>query len=155
MRRSALENKYYRNKSEETYKAYKKQRNFTNILLKKEKKRYFSNLKLNNFTDNKKFWNTVKPLFSNCGGGSQKITFVKDDKIISNDKDVAETFNEFFKNSVKSLNISQNRHLINDTGNLTDPVEIAMKKIEKHPSIIDIKELMEVNTEFSFSNEHF
>ena len=151
MRRSALENKYYRNKSEETYKAYKKQRNFTNKLLKKEKKRYFSNLKLNNFTDNKKFWNTVKPLFSNCGGGSQKITLVKDDKIISNDKDVAETFNEFFKNSVKSLNISQNRHLINDTGNLTDPVEIAMKKFEKHPSIIDIKELMEVNTEFSFS----
>ena len=42
--------------------------------MKKEKKRYFSNLDMNNYTDNNMFWNTVKPLCSNYGGGSQKIT---------------------------------------------------------------------------------
>ena len=47
MRRSALENKYYKKKSIDTYKAYKKQRNFTSKLMKKEKKSYFSNLNLN------------------------------------------------------------------------------------------------------------
>ena len=151
MRRSALENKYYREKSKETYKAFKKQKNFTNKLTRKEKRRYFNNLHMNNFTDNKKFWKTVKPLFSNCGGGSQKITLVKDDKIISNDKEIAETFNEFFKNSVKSLNIPENRYLINNTGNLSDSVEIAVTKFENHPSVIDIKEMIEVDTEFSFS----
>ena len=104
-----------------------------------------------NFTDNKKFWNTVKPLFSNSGGGSQKITLVKDDKIISSDKEVAETFNDFFKNSVKSLNISENNCLKTDTKNLTDPIKIAIKKFEKHPSIIDIKEMADLGTEFSFS----
>ena len=55
---------------------------------------------MNNYTDNKKFWNTVKPLFSTYGGGSQKITLVKDDNIISNDEEVAETFNKFFIDSV-------------------------------------------------------
>ena len=51
---------------------------------------------MNNYTDNKKFWKTVKPLFSNCGGGSQKITLIEDGEIISNDQEVAETFNTFF-----------------------------------------------------------
>ena len=151
LRRSALENKYYRNKSAETYKIYKKQKNYTNKLMKREKRKYFNNLHMNNFTDNKKFWKTEKPLFSNTGGGSQKITLVKNDKIISSDKEVADTFNEFFKNSVESLNISENRYLINDTGNLDDPVEIAIKKFENHPSIIDIKQMIDLGTKFSFS----
>ena len=70
MRRSVLENKYYRDKLPESKKAYRKHQNYTNKLIKKEKKKYFSNLNMNNYTDNKKFWNTVKPLFSNYGGGS-------------------------------------------------------------------------------------
>ncbi len=119
--------------------------------MKKEKSRYFNNLHMNNFTDNKKFWNTVKSLFSNSGGGSQKITLLKDDKIISNDKEVAETFNDFFKNSVELLNISENKYLVNDTGNLVDPVEVAIKKFQNHPSIIDIKKMIELGTTFSFS----
>ena len=40
--------------------------------LKREKRNYFSNLNMDNYTDNKNFWNTVKPLFSNYGGGGQK-----------------------------------------------------------------------------------
>ena len=72
MRRSALQNKYYRDRSPETTKAYKKQRNYTNKLMKKEKKRYYANLNMKNYTDNKKIWNTVKPLFSNYNGGSKK-----------------------------------------------------------------------------------
>ena len=78
---------------------------------------------MNNFTDNKKFWSTVKPLFSNWDGGAQKITLVKDDEIISNDKEIADTFNEFFKNSVKSLNIPENRYLMENIGHLSDPIE--------------------------------
>ena len=42
MRRSALENKYNRDRSAETGKAYRKQRNYTNKLMKKEKKKYFT-----------------------------------------------------------------------------------------------------------------
>ena len=106
---------------------------------------------MNNYTDNKKFWNTVKPLFSNVGGGSQKITLVKGDNIISNDEEVAETFNNFFINSVDSLNISENKVLLSSTDDLTDPVKIVLQKYEHHPSIIDIKEKVTVETKFLFS----
>ena len=150
MKRSTLKNKLYTNKSADTDRAYKKQRNYTNRLLKREKKKYFHNLDTKNFTDNKKIWNTVKPLFSNSNGGSQKITLVNGDQIISNDDEIAKTFNEFFIDSVKSLNINGNVDIINNVGNLSDPIAIALKKFECHPSIIDIIEKVEVNSKFSF-----
>ena len=63
------------------------------MLLNKEKRDlYFSNLNMNNYTDKKRFWNIVKQLFSNYNGGSQKITLVKDENIISNDEELAKTF---------------------------------------------------------------
>ena len=64
MRRSALKNKYLKNKSEESLKAFKKQKNFTRRLAKKERVKYFANLDINKYTDNIKFWNTVKPMLS-------------------------------------------------------------------------------------------
>ena len=58
---------------------------------------------MRNYTDNKKFWNTVKPLFSNYNGGSQKITLVEDDNIISNDEDIVRILNNYFVDSVISM----------------------------------------------------
>ena len=85
MRRSALEKKHYQTRTAESKKAYRKQKNYTDKLMKKEKKRFFSSLDLNNFTDNQKFWNTVKPLFSKTAVGSRKFTLVKDENVVSDD----------------------------------------------------------------------
>ena len=93
----------------------------------------------------------MKPLFSSYNGGSQKITLVKDGEIISNDEEVAKTFNKFFIESVNSLNIAGNTAVIKSAENLTDPVMIALKKFENHPSIIDIKENVCVKSKFTFS----
>ena len=41
---------------------YKKQRNYCSNLLTKEKKKYFNNLDIKIFEDNKTFWQQVKPL---------------------------------------------------------------------------------------------
>ena len=106
---------------------------------------------MNNYTDNKKFWNTVKPLFSNFGGCSQKVTLVKDDKIISNDEEIAEIFNNFFVKTVDSLNISQNKDLLSFTGHIVDPVKKPLKKFELHPSILEIKDKVNVESKFCFS----
>ena len=59
---------------------------------------------MKNYTDNKRFWNTVKLLFSNYNGGLQKITLVGDENIILNNKKLAKTSNQFFVESVKSGN---------------------------------------------------
>ena len=44
MRRSSLKTKYLKTKTDENLKAFKKQKNFTNRLAKKERVRYFANL---------------------------------------------------------------------------------------------------------------
>ena len=49
------------------------------------------------------------------------------------------------------MNINENKALLNPTENLIDPVDIALKKFESHPSILDIKEHGSVETKLSFS----
>ena len=76
---------------------------------------------------------------------------VENEEVITDDKEIAETFNTFFDKAVSSLDININPFLLNDPGDLTDPVDIALKKFECHPSIIDIKENVTVDKGFSFS----
>ena len=70
--------------------------------------------------------------------------------MISDDKEVAETFSTIFKESVARLEINENSFLQNDTNDLTDPVEIALRKFEIHPSVLDIKDTVNQNSSFSF-----
>ena len=67
MRRSALETKYFKPKTNNTLKGYKKQKNYCSRLYKKERKKLFKNLHLSFVVDNKKFWKVVKPLFHEKG----------------------------------------------------------------------------------------
>ena len=129
-RRSALRNKFLKDKTDEAFAVFKTQKIYTNKRLKKERKKYFGNLDLKNFTDNKKFWNTVKPLFTKIKGGSQRITLVENEEVITDDKEIAETFNTFFDKAVSSLDININPFLLNDPGDLTDPVDIALKNLK-------------------------
>ena len=152
MKRSFLENKYYKNMTEENKKAYKKQKNFCDRLSRKKKSEYYSNLDTKNITDNKKFWKTVKPLFTDKGGAKENITLVHDRKIISNDTQVAQTFNDYFDIAVSSLNITENQFLLTDTTGVTDPVEVALRKFKFHPSILKIKSNVSFESRFKFSN---
>ena len=64
MTRSRLCNKYLKEKSADSKIAYDKQRNYCVNLLRRTKKNYFANINISSVTDNKKFWKTVKSLFS-------------------------------------------------------------------------------------------
>ena len=149
MRRTFLKNKFYKNPNDETKASYRKQKNFTDRLLRKEKKNYYSNLDLKNLTDNKKFWHSIKPLFSDFTS-TNKISLVQGNNIISDDKDVAETFNSFFINSVKSLDISENQMILTRNSHIVNPLRKVIKKFENHPSIIEIKRNVTVDEVFSF-----
>ena len=106
MHRSKLKNRYNKNPNELNKNLYKKQRNFCVNLLRKEKRKYCSSLDMNIFEDNKKFWQNVKPLFSNKHDVSQKnIIIVEKDTIISNNIEVAEKLNNFFIEAVENLEI--------------------------------------------------
>ena len=92
-----------------------------------------------------------KPLFSDNGGGKDNIILVNGDKIVSDDAEVAQSFNDFFKNTLSSLDITVNRFLISETNNEINDVNIAITKFENHPNIISIKENVKVDLIFSFS----
>ena len=104
---SQLQNKFFKYGTVESYLAFKRQRNFCNRLYKREKRKFYSNLNLTDITDNKKFWKTMKPLFGGKGGTKDKIVLVEGDRIINEDAEIAQTFNDFFDNTVKSLGISE------------------------------------------------
>ena len=93
MTRSRLRNKFNRNPTPENRTNYTKYRNVYTSLFRKEKKSYYNNLDLKHITDNRKFWKTVGPLFSDKHFTSQKIILIEGEEIISNDGDIAEVFN--------------------------------------------------------------
>ena len=86
MRRSQLRSKYLKKRSETNRLAYAKQRNFCVSLLRKTKKDYYTNLNEKNIADNKKFWQTVKPLFSGKVKSKEKITLVQGEMISKEDE---------------------------------------------------------------------
>ena len=151
MTRSRLRNKFLKNPDEVNKINYNKQRNYCVNLLRKEKKNYFNNIDLKLLTDNKQFWKTIKPFFSDKHIISRKITLIENDEIISNDIQVAETMNDFFSNSVEKLNIKGYEITSNyEMGN--DNILNIINKFKNHPSILKIKERVNINDKFSFTN---
>ena len=65
MLRTKLRTKFLKKKTLESRAKYNKQRNICVGLIKKAKGNYYENLDIKDINDNKKFWATVKPLFSN------------------------------------------------------------------------------------------
>ena len=113
MKRSRLRNKFLNTKSDIDRKACNKQRNLCVSLIRSEKRKFFSNIKTSDITDNKTFWKTVKPFFTNKIIAKTKITLIQknivsqegqeeivSEKIITEDQAVAEVFNKFFINIV-------------------------------------------------------
>ena len=148
MRRSHLEKVYYKNKSEKSFKAYKKQKNFCIRLHKNERKRFFNNLNPSFVTDNKLFWKTIKPFFSNKGNYGSQIKLVEK---LQDDDQIAKELNKFFKNVVSALNIKENRFITNRSSDgITDPVDKAIDKYKFHPSILLMQKHLKNHDIFSF-----
>ena len=98
MERTHLRNKFLKNPTNENRLAYTRKRNFCVSLVRNEKKEYFANLNEKNITDNKKFWQAVKPFLSEKNKSREKITLVKEnDGIISVDVEVVNTLKNLLK----------------------------------------------------------
>ena len=151
MRRS-LRNKFIDSKTDADRIAYNKQRNYCVSLIRKEKKAYCSNLNIRDVTDNKSFWRKVKSLFTEKVNLQTNILLVEKgndlsgpeissevEKVISEDMEIAETFNEFFVNIVPSLKISPKENYETDAGNDNEAILNYINKFKNHPSIKVIK----------------
>ena len=107
--------------------------------MRKTKRDYFKQLNNKVVSDTRKFWQTISPLFSE---GFRKETIILKDsnRTITKNHELAETFNTFFSNITQNLKIDSNLVEITENLNISDPVLKAIKKYEKHPSIIKKKE---------------
>ena len=121
-------------------------------MIRSENKNFFSNINSSNITENKIFWKTVKPFFTDKIKTKSKITLIEkkivsqegqeeivSEKIITEDQAVAEVFNKFFINIVPNLKISTDHGYDNDFIATDDQVTNAVNKFRNHSSIIMIK----------------
>ena len=64
MKRSKLRNTFNKKRPSENWRSYKRQHNICSNILKSTKKTFFETLNTNELNDNRKFWKTVKPFFT-------------------------------------------------------------------------------------------
>ena len=120
MLRSRLRDKYNEDRTAENWNKFRKQRNSCVMLFRKEKRNYYNSLDISHITDNKKFWKTVKPSFSDKLHSKNKIVLPEGEKIISNDVEVEETINDFFVTVTDSLGINENPNNENSSVEFSD-----------------------------------
>ena len=96
-------------------------------------------------------WKTISPYFVNNPKKTSKITLV-DEKgnTLSEDEKIAETFNKFFGNIIKNLNISINSEVLEDVSMIQDPILAAIEKYKRHPSIL--KKHIRIENYFDFKH---
>ena len=119
-----LRNKCLRSKSEIDKQRYNKQRNYCVKLLRLKKQKYYESLDISKITDNKTFWKTISPLFSNKSySANSRITLLENGYILSEESKVADTFNKFFRNVVKELKIEKDYNLLTDATIKTSKIQ--------------------------------
>ena len=133
MHRSRLKNIYIRKRNNKNWENYRKQRNFCVDLLRKTKTEYFKNLNVKDLSDNRKFWKTIKPYFSNKWLNSNKLLLKEKGNLVLDEKELATIMNNFFVNIIKDFELKK------DSKGKLNNLEDILKAFESHPSIEKIK----------------
>ena len=93
------------NRNYENWCKYKRQRNLCLNLLRKTKTSFYKNLDEKQVSDNKKFWENVKPFFSDKVTNFSKITLVEKNSIMVDENKFANIMNNYFINITKTLSL--------------------------------------------------
>ena len=141
--RSRLRNKFLKNLSKANESLFKKQRNKCVSLRKKCIKNYFSKITENGVNANKEFWKIIKPFLTNKGFLSgNEITIIENDEVITDEKILAEKFNNHYKNIVEQCcGVRPKKvNLINKSLNENESViDAIICYFRNHPSVTEIK----------------
>ena len=107
-KKKMLYNKFEKkNNNKKNLDAYRVQRNYVTKLKKQLINKYFIE-RCTGGPKSKDFWSTVKPFLTNKGCTNQKETILQENKtIVTDQKEVCETLNNFFVNVAKTLKTIQ------------------------------------------------
>ena len=133
MLRSRLKNNLNKQRSDENWKNYKKQRDFCVKLLRQTKEKFFSDINVKSISDNKNFWKTIKPFFSNKGLNTNSMMLVEDNGIVRNEEIIANIMNNYFTNITTHLKLKPSN--IDPKANL----ESIIDTFQNHESVQRIK----------------
>ena len=89
-----------------------------NPFLKKstlEARTCYKNLDLEDINESRKFWATVKPLFSNKIKSAENIFLDESGEIVRNEVEVANVFNTYFVDMVPNNVITNNHNFLSST----------------------------------------
>ena len=135
MLRIKLRNIHNKCRTRDKWNAYKKQRNKCVKILRQAKLDYYGNLDVKDISDNRKFWKTVKPLFSDKFQTPGNITLLEDDELVSGDEKIAKIIKDYFVNITAEVDIAEiEKHLIK-INKSSEPVDVAIDMNKSHPSI--------------------
>ena len=149
MHRSKFKNRFNKCRTYENWCNYETQQNYCVSLLRKTKQQYFKNLNLNDVTDNKTFWRTIKPYVNEKGSGSDKIALSRNESVLTNEKEIANTMNNYFISITKHLNLKPH------TASNTMDIEQITSAFNNHVSIKKIREVFPENSSNNFEFTKF
>ena len=147
--RSRFKNTFNKTGLESDWNRYKKQRNYVCGLIKKEKKSFFSNIKIN--SNEKDFWKACKPFLVNKSiTANERLVLNNDGMLMSNEYDVVRIFNLYFSNILSTLDITHWNpiNLISRVSNSN----LLYPEYNNHPSIIKIKNYYRYEEKFKFKH---
>ena len=107
MKRSKLRNKLNEERNIENWSEYKRQCNLCSGLLKHAKNRHFNSLNVKDVTENKKFWKTIKPFFTEKNKTSNNIILAENNQTLREDKTICRIFNTYLTNVTNGLKLWQ------------------------------------------------
>ena len=139
-------NKY---RTEDNWANYKKQRNLCVNLLRKSKTEYFQKLNAEDLSDKRKFWKTMKTFFSNKGLNSNKLMLKENNRLITEEKELATVMNTFFVNIKESLDLKKDDDSSLNPIN-SEKINDIPEKHKNYPSAHKISQTFMTNEKFSF-----
>ena len=138
--KAMLRRKFDKYRTDTAWFKYKAQRNLATNLKRASIKLYFAERCSNNSKD---FWKTIQPFMSDKHENKGRhISILEDNRIISNDNEVCNVFNDFFVNMAS--NLSEPCH-IKDI-----PTEQLIDYYDDHPSIRMIRQRCCAESAFRF-----
>ena len=107
---------------------------------------YFKNLNVDDLSDNRKVWKTIKSYFSNKGLNSKKLLLKEKGNLVSAEKELTIIMNNFYINIAKDLELKK------DSKGKLNNLEDIFKAYESCLSIEKIKKAIKTTEKFSFHN---
>ena len=94
-------------------------------------------MNLNDITENKTVWQTIKPYFHEKGSGSDNIALSGNKSVLTSEREIANTMNNYFINITKHLNLKL--HTTSNTIDWHIDIEQITSAFHNHVSIKKIR----------------